>query len=53
MGVGVLGLLRYSEYPDIAQRFMEYAESEQGRLLFQQYGFLDQTTLPESGTNNR
>jgi molybdate transport system substrate-binding protein len=37
----VLGLLSYSRHTDIARGFLEYAVSEEGRKLFQQYGFSD------------
>jgi len=34
----VLGLLNSAEYPIIARKFMTYAESEQGRRIFDRYG---------------
>ncbi len=34
----ILGLLKYSRYPDIAEEFMAYAGSEKGRELFRIYG---------------
>jgi len=37
----VLGLLEFSEHPDIARKFMAYASSEKGQALFQQYGLFD------------
>jgi len=46
----VLSLLSYSEYPDIAKYFMQYAESDQGRELFRNYGFLDQSARAKSGS---
>lgn len=35
----ILGLLRFSVYPDIATHFMELASSPQGRKIFGRYGF--------------
>lgn len=35
----VLGLLKFSPYPDIARRFIEIASSEQGQTIFKTYGF--------------
>lgn len=37
----VLGLLKTSKYPEIARKFMEYAGSDKGRKLFEEYGFYD------------
>ena len=37
----VLGLLTFSEHPEIAKKFMAYASSEKGRALFQKYGLFD------------
>lgn len=34
----VLGLLKYSKHPEIASKFMDYAESETGKKLFEKYG---------------
>lgn len=34
----VLGLLTTSKYPDIANRFMQYAASEEGQRIFDRYG---------------
>jgi molybdate transport system substrate-binding protein len=35
----VLGLLTTSKYPDIANKFIDYAASEEGRKIFDRYGF--------------
>ncbi len=35
----VLGLLKFSPYPDIARRFIEIATSEQGQAIFRNHGF--------------
>ena len=35
----VLGLLNTSKYPDIANKFIDYAASEEGRKIFDRYGF--------------
>jgi molybdate transport system substrate-binding protein len=37
----VLGLLKSSENPDLARKFMEYAASDKGRELFNKYGLYD------------
>ena len=37
----LLGLLKYSRYPDIAKKFMAYASSPAGQIIFKEYGFLD------------
>ncbi len=37
----VIGLLKTSENPEIARKFMEYAGSEKGRELFTEYGLYD------------
>ncbi|MGB2987641.1 MAG: substrate-binding domain-containing protein [Phycisphaerae bacterium] len=37
----VLGLLKFSEHPDIARKFLAYASSAKGRALFQEYGLFD------------
>ena len=37
----VLGLLTTSEYPEIAREFMEYASSDEGRVIFNKYGLYD------------
>lgn len=37
----VLGLLTTSEYPEIAHKFMEYASSDEGRVIFNKYGLYD------------
>ena len=37
----VLGLLKFSRYPDIARKFMAYASSPEGQALFREYGLLD------------
>lgn len=34
----VIGLLKTTRYPEIAKRFMAYAASEEGRLIFKKYG---------------
>ena len=34
----ILGLLKYSEHPDIAKKFMELAASDKGRTIFKKYG---------------
>ncbi len=35
----VIGLLKTSKYPEIAKRFMEYAQSPAGKDIFRKYGF--------------
>ncbi|MCB2184151.1 MAG: substrate-binding domain-containing protein [Desulfobulbaceae bacterium] len=42
----VLGLLRFSAFPDIARHFMELASSEQGQAIFDNYGFSVREQLP-------
>ncbi|WP_319759042.1 molybdate ABC transporter substrate-binding protein [Maridesulfovibrio sp.] len=37
----VLGLLRFSRYPDIAKSLMKYASGEEGRAIFNKYGLYD------------
>ena len=37
----VLGLLTCSRHPDIARKFMAYAESDAGRALFEKYGLFN------------
>ena len=37
----LLGVLKYSRYPDIAKKFMAYASSPEGQAIFREYGFLD------------
>jgi len=37
----LLGLLKYSKYPEIAKKFMAYASSPDGQDVFRRYGFLD------------
>jgi len=37
----MLGLLRYSHHPGVAQKIMRYARSEKGRALFARYGLYD------------
>jgi molybdate transport system substrate-binding protein len=34
----VIGLLKTSNYPDIAKKFIEYASSEEGEKIFDKYG---------------
>ena len=34
----VLGILKTSQYPEIAEKFMDYASSEKGKELFKKYG---------------
>lgn len=36
----VLGLLKFSKHPDVAQRFIDYAISPEGQAIFKKYGFL-------------
>ena len=38
----VLGLLRFSAYPEVARRFMEFAASKEGQAIFARYGFQEQ-----------
>jgi molybdate transport system substrate-binding protein len=37
----LLNLLSFSEHPQVARRFMEYAASAEGQAIFRRYGFLD------------
>ncbi|NDV22040.1 substrate-binding domain-containing protein [Desulfovibrio sp. JC022] len=37
----IIGLLRFSRYPDISKVFMEYASSTEGRAIFNKYGLYD------------
>lgn len=37
----VMGLLKYSEHPQLAEKLMQFASSEKGRSIFRKYGFLD------------
>lgn len=37
----VLGLLKYTKQPEIAKAFMEYANSAEGRKIFNRYGLYD------------
>ncbi|WP_321403023.1 molybdate ABC transporter substrate-binding protein [Maridesulfovibrio sp.] len=37
----VLGLLRFSSFPEIAKAFMKYASSDKGRIIFNKYGLYD------------
>ena len=37
----VIGLLTYSEHPEIAVKFMDYAQSKAGNELFRKYGLYD------------
>ena len=37
----VMGLLTYSQHPDLARKIMELAISDVGRDIFRKYGFLD------------
>lgn len=35
----VLGVLKYARHPDLAQQFLHFAASAEGRTIFEQYGF--------------
>lgn len=37
----VIGLLEYSENPELAKKFMDYASSELGKEIFNKYGLYD------------
>ncbi len=37
----ILGLLKYSKYPEIAKAFMELAAQDKGRAIFSKYGLYD------------
>ncbi len=37
----VMGLLTYSQYPELARKIMQIASSDVGQNIFQKYGFLD------------
>lgn len=37
----VMGLLTYSQHPDLARKIMEMASTEVGQNIFRKYGFLD------------
>ncbi|MCD6218280.1 substrate-binding domain-containing protein [bacterium] len=37
----IIGLLKTSKYPEIAEKFMEYASSEKGHDIFNKYGLYD------------
>ncbi|WP_163350849.1 substrate-binding domain-containing protein [Desulfovibrio sp. JC010] len=37
----IIGLLRFSRYPEIAEAFMKYAASDKGRAVFDKYGLYD------------
>ena len=37
----IIGLLRFSRYPEISKAFMEYAASAEGRAIFNKYGLYD------------
>ncbi|WP_415716552.1 substrate-binding domain-containing protein [Maridesulfovibrio sp.] len=37
----IIGLLRFSRYPEIARAFMDYAASEKGKAIFNKYGLYD------------
>jgi len=41
----LLGLLRFSRHPKIAERFMAYASGPKGREIFKAYGFLTENDL--------
>lgn len=41
----VLNLLKTSQNPDLTKKFMEYAASEEGRMVFKKYGFLNTKDL--------
>jgi molybdate transport system substrate-binding protein len=34
-----IGLIIYSQHPEIARKFMEFASSEKGKIIFKKYGF--------------
>lgn len=36
-----LGLLKFSQHPDIAEKVMNYAASEEGRAIFKKYGLYE------------
>jgi molybdate transport system substrate-binding protein len=40
----LLNLLTFSQHPEVARRYMEYASSPEGQAIFRKYGFLDNTT---------
>ena len=37
----IIGLLRFSRYPEISKAFMEYASSAEGKAIFNKYGLYD------------
>ncbi|WP_321395063.1 substrate-binding domain-containing protein [uncultured Desulfuromusa sp.] len=37
----VMGLLSYSQHPELAKKFLQLASSDAGRGIFRKYGFLD------------
>ena len=37
----IIGLLRFSSYPEIAKAFMNYAASDKGKAIFNKYGLYD------------
>ena len=41
----VLNLLKTSKNPDLTKKFMEYAASQEGRMIFKKYGFLNTKDL--------
>ncbi len=41
----MLIFLNFSENQDLARRFMEYAASEEGQVVFRKHGFLDNKTV--------
>lgn len=41
----VLNLLSTSENPELSKKFMEYAASKEGRIIFKKYGFLTNEDL--------
>jgi molybdate transport system substrate-binding protein len=40
-----VGILKFSEHPELAEKFVEFATSEEGRAIFKKHGY--STTLPE------
>ncbi len=40
-----LDLLKTSKYPELTKEFMQYATSQEGRMVFKKYGFLDEEDL--------
>ncbi len=37
----LINLLTFSQHPDVARRFMEYASGPEGQAIFRRFGFLD------------